>query len=394
MYYVAETGALVSDGILTREQASTIEARAREAMVALSLNTLLVFGIIAATLGLVFWLASPLAVAIFGLLAILGGIAILRGGSVLYRMFGNASTLIGAGMLAAGAGLELADKYAGIATPLMIGLGVILAGCAGWWFRVAVPHLRFATGAVTLMGAALIVGGIYFGASHYDLAGLAMPAVHLAVFALLVGVGLFLDLRVVTALAIVPFSQALDTGTFYAHAMYAFYSPEPTLSILQMLALIALCILVARAGSDRVKRQAGILAIMGFVVANLCFLVGSLWGDVVGERMWGPVYDADYDSYRAARDTFRATAISISEHVYSVIWALLLAGAAFWAADRNKRGLFNTAITFGAIHAYTQMFESFGDEPLAYVIGGLGAIPLAWGMWRLNNRFRDPVDVM
>ena len=45
----------------------------------------------------------------------------------------------------------------------------------------------------------------------------------------------------------------------------------------------------------------------------------------------------------------------------------------------------NTALTFAAIHAYTQLFESFGDEPLAYFIGGLAAIPLAWGLWRLNG---------
>jgi hypothetical protein len=44
-------------------------------------------------------------------------------------------------------------------------------------------------------------------------------------------------------------------------------------------------------------------------------------------------------------------------------------------------------MTFGGIHAYTQAFETFYDEPLAYVIGGLAAIPLAWGLWRLNDQF-------
>ena len=58
-----------------------------------------------------------------------------------------------------------------------------------------------------------------------------------------------------------------------------------------------------------------------------------------------------------------------------------------WAAHGANRGLFNTAMTFAAIHAYTQLFESFGDEPLVYVIGGLSAIPLAWGMWRANAYF-------
>ena len=53
---------------------------------------------------------------------------------------------------------------------------------------------------------------------------------------------------------------------------------------------------------------------------------------------------------------------------------------------------FQDALTFAGIHAYTQMFESFYDEPLAYVIGGLAAIPLAFGLWRLNNAWFRPLS--
>lgn len=131
---------------------------------------------------------------------------------------------------------------------------------------------------------------------------------------------------------------------------------------------------------------------MAFITANLCFLVGSLWGDVVGSDIWGPGRfrwqdGADYDSYSAARDAFAASALTISANVYSIVWAVVLVAAAAWAAQTNRRGVFNAAMTFGAIHAYTQAFETFYDEPLAYVIGGLAAIPLAWGLWRLNARF-------
>jgi hypothetical protein len=120
--------------------------------------------------------------------------------------------------------------------------------------------------------------------------------------------------------------------------------------------------------------------------------VGSLWGDVVGSHIWGPGSyrwnnDMSYDDYSAARDAFESSAITISEHVYSIVWALLLVLAAAWSAHTHRRGVFNAAMTFGAIHAYTQAFETFYDEPLAYVIGGLAAIPLAWGLWRLNDRF-------
>ena len=132
---------------------------------------------------------------------------------------------------------------------------------------------------------------------------------------------------------------------------------------------------------------------MGFVVANLCFLVGSLWGDVVGLSFWEAAtpypQSGDWTARDAARAAFQARTLVISEHVFAVVWAGLLAAAAVWAARGNRRGLFNAAMTFGAIHAYTQVFESFYDQPVAYVIGGLAAIPLAWGLWRLNERFAD-----
>ncbi|MDA9865590.1 hypothetical protein N9C96_02830, partial [bacterium] len=190
------------------------------------------------------------------------------------------------------------------------------------------------------------------------------------------------------ALAIVPFAQMLNTSTDYFHAAYVFYSPESTLTILQMAALIGASVWVMTRVSDRYGRHAGILAIMAGVVANLAFLVGSLWGDHVGlsfanQPDWNS--DLDWKANSAIRDAFRAQFFTISEHVYSVVWAVLLAGAVFWAAHANRRGLFNAAITFGGIHAYTQAFETMGNAPLVYAVGGLAAIPLAWGMWRLNQ---------
>ncbi|MGB1387881.1 MAG: hypothetical protein ACPG61_03235, partial [Paracoccaceae bacterium] len=82
---------------------------------------------------------------------------------------------------------------------------------------------------------------------------------------------------------------------------------------------------------------------------------------------------------------FRETAMTIPEGAFSILWAVALIAIALWAAHRNMRGLFNTALVFGVIHAYTQLFESFGDEPLAYVIGGFILIPVAWGMWQMDQ---------
>lgn len=391
MQYLANVDGLMAEGVLTAEQGLIIKARSRQAMVALAINTLLTGGIAAAALGLVMFLASAIAVAITGALFLAAGVAILRGGNPLYRMFGNAGSLIGAAMLAGGATLELVSS----ATPAVASLALLVLGAAAALVAgralVAGPAgLRFIAGSVLLMGSAMHLGGLGIGVTEF---GTALPLAYLYTTVVIAAVGVLVDVRAVTAVAIAPFAQLLDTGTAYFHAAYVFYSPEPTLSILQMALLVAGCLWIAARFPPRIGRHAGILAIMGFIVANLCFLVGSLWGDVVGESFWNIAAflpeGADYETREAVRDAFAARALVISEHVFAVVWAAVLAGAAVWAAHRNRRGLFNAAITFAAIHAYTQFFESFGIYPLAYVIGGLAAIPLAWGVWRLNDRFRE-----
>jgi len=260
--------------------------------------------------------------------------------------------------------------------------------------RKGTENTGFLTGSILLMTTAMHIMGLYVWAGNAELSGLPTSLIHFYVAVIVMAVGTFIDVRFITALAIVPFAQMLDTGTFYWSAMYAFYSPESTLSILQLSLSMAVCVAVAGVLTDRYRRHTHIFGIMAFIVANLCFLVGSLWGDVVGLTMWGPgtsswKYDGTYEEYRSAVDAFEASTFVISEHVYSIVWAILLIAAAFWAATTSRRGIFNAAMTFGAIHAYTQMFETFYDEPLAYVIGGLAAIPLAWGLWRLNNVFED-----
>jgi len=394
MYYVAETNRLIADGVIDTRQADEIKSRARAAMIALCVNTLLIAGIIATTFGLVFFLADALSVAVCGGLFLCGGLLILRYGNGLYRMFGNASALIGSGMLISGTGIELIDKAPDIAGPLLIVTGGAIAALCFWRFLNGLAHLHFAYGATMLMGAALHIAGVYFWSYDTSLAGWPMPFIHFYVFAAIAGLGFLTDIRFVTALAIVPFAQMLDTGTYYFTGAYVFYSPESTLSILQMSALIGVCLWLVGRGSKVLARQGGILMIMAFIVANLCFLVGSIWGDVIGASIWGPEYRdfaSDWSEFDAARNVFEAQTIVVSEELYAIIWGVLLAALIIWSAVTNRRGLFNTAMTFAGIHAYTQMFESFYDEPLAYVIGGLAAIPLAFGLWRLNNAWFQTV---
>ncbi len=386
MPHVVDTNRLLAEDWLTPAQASEIERRSRETMIALAVNTVLCGGIIAATFGLIFWLADAMAVAVAGSIFLLLGGFVLSKGSDLYRMLGNAAAIIGAGMLIGGAGIELVDKYRDIAEPLMILGGALVAVLSGTVFWRAGEVLKLASGSVLLMGGALHLCGI--GLAFDNVGGWANVGVTGYAAVLLVLAGVMVNVRFITALAIVPFAQMLDTGTAYFHAAYVFYSPESTLTILQMALLAGLCLWLMTSTTDRYGRHAGILLMMAVIVANLAFLVGSLWGDHVGVSFAEmPAWDGEktWQENQAIREAFEAQFFTISEHVYSIIWAVLLAAVAFWAAFANRRGLFNATMTFGGIHAYTQMFETFGDEPLAYALGGLAAIPLAWGMWRLNQ---------
>ncbi len=389
MYAIADTDRLVSDGIITPAQAETIRSRARAAMVALGINSVLFSGIVAATLGLIFWLADPVTISVFGLLALIAGLAILRMGKAFLSMFGNAAALIGAGLLIGGAVAELLLRHADIAAPTMAlgGAGIALGSIAAR--RAGGPSVRFVSGAVLLMGLALHISGLAMLLEENQVSGVLSSLFYLYAALSIAGAGWLIDVRLVSALAIVPFAQVLDTGTFYFHAAYVFYSPEPTLSILQMGLLAGFLVWAAGRRPERTARHARTLAVLAFVVANLSALVGSLWGDTIGDTIWGPgtrPLDAQtWEEFSALRDAFATHTLTISAGLFSILWALALAAMIAWAAHHNQRGLFNASLTFAAIHAYTQAFESFSDVPLAYVIGGLAAIPLAWGFWRLDG---------
>ncbi|MDV7144926.1 hypothetical protein R3X27_19775 [Tropicimonas sp. TH_r6] len=391
MRAIADTDRLVADGIIDAHQAQEIERRARREMVALGVNCILCLGILAATGGLIFWLADPLAVAIWGLLSLAGGAAILWRGGDLFAMFGHAMALIGAGMLVGGACVELVQNHAAIAAVFMLLGGATLLLASGVLLLRPLARGRFVLGAIFLMGLAVHLSGTALWLEEHEIAGASRVVFYFYAAVAIAGAGWLVDVRLVTALAIVPFAQMLDTGTGYFHAAYVFFSPEPTLSILQMCLLIAMMLTVARQSDARTARHAMVLVMLAFVVANLCALVGALWGDVVGETVLGPHWQ-DFDgeggynatAYEAAREAFRDRAVTISADLYAILWAIALAATLVWAALGSRRGLFNAALTFAAIHFYTQLFESFGDEPLAWVIGGLAAVPLAWGMWRLD----------
>lgn len=389
MAQVVDTNALLDEGLITSEQARIIVERARRTMVNLAVNTVLTSGVIAAALGFVLWLQDALAVSVLGsVLAALGAAVLVRGTQSL-RMFGNAAALIGAGMLFFGGAVEgierfhLSGAYALTAVGGALGLGLALA------FLRTPERLRFATGAVLLMAVALHLFALHWILHETDASAVAVAFALLYASVLTALAGWHIDVRVVTAVAIVPFAQMLDAGTGYWHAVYAFWSPESTLTILQMSMVAASGLLLAPKLGARVARHGGILAIMALIVGNLAALVGSLWGDRIGEHAFtgGPYRKdfADSQSYYDALSTWRDGLIHIPAEVYSVVWFLALAAVLIWAAFTARRGVFNATLTFAGIHGYTQMFEALDSAPMAFAIGGVAAVPLAWGIWRTDH---------
>ena len=112
---VVDTKALVAEGVITEKVAAEIVDRGRATMVQMAVNVVLCFGIIAVIGGLIFWLAKPLPVAITGFLLLAAGLFSLSRGTENLKFVGNATALIGAGLLIGGAAFELLDKHEAIA---------------------------------------------------------------------------------------------------------------------------------------------------------------------------------------------------------------------------------------------------------------------------------------
>jgi iron complex transport system permease protein len=113
------------------------------------------------------------------------------------------------------------------------------------------------------------------------------------------------------------------------------------------------------------------------LLVNFGFWIGSLWGD--------PLMLLRGMSSRNANAYFINDTV-ISANAFSIAWALVLVGAAVWAARANRRWLVNVAAAFGAIHFYTQWFERLGATPASVLLGGLAMLLIAFALWNFNRR--------
>jgi len=394
MRYLADTDTLVREGVLSPAQAAEIARRAREDMVALAINIVLFAGILAVIGGMAAYLDDPKQFTGLGAAVTLAGAMALLRAPDLYRLLSNATAVIGSVMLVGGAvawGVGETDSFQVAA---LLGLPIGLGAYAVW--RRGPADLAFLAGWLTCLGVAAHLLGVL-----EEPPGEVPPWVlfHYAA-AVLILCGVALDIRLITAVSILALAAALSSRSFYQAGMYGVAIYESTLTVLQMAVLALACLWVIARRPARIARHATILGRLAFIWMNMALWIGSLWGDTVGYHLWGPKW-SDFSSkphwradesataaYAAAEDTFLAGATVIPADAYALVWALVILGVGLWAAMGARRQVFNTAVTFGAIHLYTQYFERLNASPGTVVVAGLIAIALAYASWRLNQWIR------
>jgi hypothetical protein len=216
---------------------------------------------------------------------------------------------------------------------------------------------------------------------------------HMAIFlvaaAWLLAVGGLAQNGLLVVLSAFAVAGALGSSTGYWHASYGLLVRESTVTIVVFGLLgAAASYLSMRVLQEPYARLARLFALLALLWVNFGFWVGSLWGDYPLEAWIAP--DVMAPPYRKeawdALQTWKANAFFISRDVFSVVWALALAGIGAWGAMHGRRGAVNMAATFGGIHFYTQWFERLRATPEMVIAAGVIAVAIAFALWRYNQR--------
>jgi hypothetical protein len=282
----------------------------------------------------------------------------------------------------------------------VIGLGLTLAGALIRKFRQT--QLGFLGSSLIVIGAVLLAAGLVLKCSglapHASSFLFTCPATprwygHMLLFlvasAWLLAVGALAQNGLLVVLSAFALAGALGSSTGYWHASYGLLVREATVTIVVFGLLGALAsYLSMRVLAEPYARLARLFALMALLWVNFGFWVGSLWGDhpleawIAPDVMSPPFSSEAWEALRA----WKAKALFISRDVFSVVWALALAGVGAWGAVHGRRGAVNMAATFGGIHFYTQWFERLRATPEMVMAAGIIAVAIAFALWRYNQQ--------
>ena len=256
-------------------------------------------------------------------------------GSNILLAFGTVAVALGAGAL-----------LPTVQTVIVVG-ALLFAGGLALTIMKAARWTLFAQ-IIMVIGALGVVGGVSLLSDRSWQIDLAL-AVGIAVAAVVARSGLL------AALAMLELALALGSSTAYEHASYFLGVDRPALTIGALSALTLILFLGSLRVPAAYERLAIIAARTSILMINAAFLVGSLFGDDLVK--WPPL-------------------------AFSIGWAVVLLVVGGWAVVANRRWVVNAAAVFGAIHFYTQWFETLGPSPFSVLGGGILLIgfglALAW----------------
>ncbi len=277
--------------------------------------------------------------------------------------------LVGFGVVAVSAG-----AIALVPSPVMalilgfvvfaIGLGFTFNRDERWNL---LAQICLVVGALMFCGSVLVLGDGALSAMLIVTAALAVAAIVARSSLLMVG-------------AVLALGACLGARAGYWHATYALAIYEPAMTIVLFSALAVATYFVSKRLPAEYERLALAAARTSVFMVNFGFWIGSLWGDSF--RLIRSLIHNDPSVLTSGADPD-----IISPFMFSVGWAIVLLGAAIWGMRANRRWVVNFAAVFGAIHLYTQWFNSLGPGPLAFIVGGLLMLAFAYALWALNRHF-------
>jgi hypothetical protein len=238
-----------------------------------------------------------------------------------------------------------------------------------WGVLSLMGAIAIALGAVGLFPelAAVVLDSLFAGL--WSLFGaLGRQGSHLVVFLALMSAGTALRSGFLVGISCFVIASFLGGTWGYSHASYwvAVEEPASTTLVFSLLAYVGLLV-SQRVGTDD-ERLAIIFSRTCLIFVNVGFWVGSLWGS-------------------------RSPLGQIPDYVFAILWAGGLLGTAIWAGRVGRLWVVNAAITFGAIHFYTQFFARLGANPLSLLLGGVLLVAITVSARRYQRHLKNQFSV-
>ena len=178
-------------------------------------------------------------------------------------------------------------------------------------------------------------------------------------------------------IGVLSLAATVGAMTAYGHATYMLAIRQPAVTVCMFSVIGIVSYQWSRFLEADAQRLAIMVARTSLFIVNLGFWVGSLWGDSLWRQRnhWG-----------------MGEGEIIPAGMFVVVWAAGLILTGIWAVHTDKRWVVNLLAVFGAIHFYTQFFESLGSSPGSVLIGGLIALGIAMAIVRYNKPRKVPFE--